>query len=74
MIKSVNEARHTVNVGHEHGKDHSEKTVTVNGFTEITVDGQKATLRDLKPGMMVQVDLESDNVASGLDATHVNKK
>ena len=74
IIKAVDEASQTVVVGTEHSKDHSEKALKVNGFTEITVDGLKATLHDLHPGMMVQVDEEADNVAAALDAQHHNKK
>ena len=71
---AVNESSKMVRIGHEHGKDHSEKAVKVTNFTEITVDGQKATLHDLHKGMMVNVDLEADDVAAALDAKHVNKK
>ena len=74
VIKTVNEKTQTVTIGTEHSKDHSEKALKVNGFTEITVDGLKATLHDLHPGMMVQVDEDADNVAAALDAQHTNKK
>ena len=43
----------------------------MNFFTEITVDGQKATLHDLKPGMKVDVTNDSDDVAAAITATHV---
>ena len=36
------------------------KTLTVTQFTEITVNGQKATAADLKPGMTVSVTLGTD--------------
>ena len=58
-ITAVNEGTKTVTIGHKNGKDHSEHAVTVNFFTEITVDGQK-----------VDVTNGTDNVASALDATH----
>ena len=74
VIRSVDEAGKKVVVGTEHNKDHTEKAVLVTAFTEITVDGQKATLHDLKPGMNVKLDLETDNEAAALDATHVNPK
>ena len=74
VIRSVDEGGKKILVGTENNKDHTEKAVLVTAFTDITVDGQKATLHDLKPGMSIQVDLESDNQAATLTATHVNKK
>jgi hypothetical protein len=47
----------------------STKTVTVTQFTEITVNGQKATLADLKPGMTVSLALSSPTQASRVTAT-----
>ncbi len=73
MIKAVNESAKTVSVGTENNKDQTLKVLKVTTFTEITVDGQKATLHDLQPGMKVDLDMESDNEAKTLDATHVNK-
>ena len=73
MIKAVNENAKTVSVGTENNKDQTLKVLKVTTFTEITVDGQKATLHDLQPGMKVELDMESDNEAKTLDATHVNK-
>ena len=72
-ITAVDEGAKTVTVGHKNGKDHSTEALKINDFTEITVDGQKATLKDLKPGMKVDVDRESDDIASTLTATHVQK-
>ncbi len=74
VIKSVNEQAKTVTVGTEHNKDETEQVLKVTGFTEITLDGQKATLHDLQPGMKVDIDLESDNEVKALDAVHVSKK
>jgi hypothetical protein len=46
------------------------KTLTINQFTEITVNGQKATAADLKPGMTVNVTLGTDpSKASRISAT-----
>ena len=73
VIKAVNEEAKTVTIGTEHNKDHTEKALKVTAFTEVTVDGQKATLHDLKPGMRVEVDLNSDDEAKGLTAFHMNK-
>ena len=73
VIIAVNEAAHTVTIGTEHSKDHTEKALKITGFTEITVDGQKATLHDLQPGMMVQIDEEADDVAKAIDAQHHKK-
>jgi hypothetical protein len=36
------------------------KTLTITSFTEITVNGQKATAADLKPGMAVNLTLGTD--------------
>ena len=74
IITAVDESSRTVTIGHEYGRNHSEKAVKVTDFTEITVDGQKGKLHDLHKGMMVNVDLEADDVAAALDAKHVNKK
>jgi hypothetical protein len=46
------------------------KTLTINQFTEITVNGQRATASDLKPGMTVNVTLGTDpSKASRIVAT-----
>ena len=46
------------------------KTLTINQFTEITVNGQKATAAELKPGMAVTVTLGTDPTkASRINAT-----
>ena len=46
------------------------KTLTINQFTEITVNGQRATAADLKPGMTVSVTLGTDaSKASRIVAT-----
>ena len=70
----MNETAKTVTVGHENSKDQTVKLLKVTDFTEITVDGQKSALHDLKPGMMVGVETEADDVAAALAAKHVNKK
>jgi hypothetical protein len=36
------------------------KTLTVTQFTEINVNGQRATIADLKPGMTADVTLATD--------------
>ena len=46
------------------------KTLTITPFTEINVNGQKATVADLKPGMLVTVTLGTDPTkASRVNAT-----
>jgi hypothetical protein len=46
------------------------KTLTVTQFTEITVNGQKATMAELKPGMVVSIVLgSSPTQASRITAT-----
>lgn len=42
------------------------RTFTVTQFTEITVNGQRASIADLKPGMTV-------NVTIGVDATRASR-
>src|SRR5207247_1609645 len=42
------------------------RTFTVTQFTEINVNGQRATIADLKPGMRV-------NVTIGLDPSHASR-
>jgi hypothetical protein len=46
------------------------KTLTITSFTEIIVNGQKATAAELKPGMAVSVTLGTDPLkASRIVAT-----
>src|SRR4051812_7734920 len=46
------------------------KTLGITQFTEITVNGQKATVAELKPGMAVTVTLGTDPTkASRINAT-----
>src|SRR5947209_19550292 len=45
------------------------KTYTVTQFTEVTVNGQKSALADLKPGMMVSVTLSDSTHLSRISAT-----
>jgi hypothetical protein len=48
----------------------STKTLTITQFTEIQVNGQKATAADLKPGMAVTITLATDPTkASRINAT-----
>jgi hypothetical protein len=42
------------------------RTFTVSQFTEINVNGQRATIADLKPGMTV-------NVTIGMDPSHASR-
>lgn len=44
------------------------KTLNVTPFTEIIVNGQKATLADVKPGMVVDVTLRDPTTASRITA------
>jgi len=46
--------------------DKTTRTFTVSQFTEITVNGQRGTIADLKPGMTV-------NVTIGTDPTHASR-
>ena len=46
------------------------KTLTITQFTEINVNGRKATAADLKPGMTVSVTLDTDpSRANRINAT-----
>jgi hypothetical protein len=46
------------------------KTLTINQFTEINVNGRKATVAELKPGMIVNVTIGTDATkASRINAT-----
>jgi hypothetical protein len=49
--------------------DKSAKTITVSPLTEITLNGQKATFADLKPGMVVSLTLTGPTQASKIAAT-----
>jgi len=49
--------------------DKSAKTITVSPLTEVTINGQKATFADLKPGMVVSLILTSPTQASKINAT-----
>ena len=52
------------------GDDKTTKTFTITQFTEIYVNGQKATVADLKPGMVVSVRMGTDATrASRIDAS-----
>src|SRR5438046_10562245 len=41
------------------------KTLTITQFTEITVNGQRASIADLKPGMTVSVTIGMDPSQAG---------
>ena len=46
------------------------RTFTITQFTEINVNGQKATIADLKPGMTVSITMGTDPTkASRINAT-----
>jgi hypothetical protein len=45
------------------------KTYTVSQFTEVTLNGQKSTMADLKPGMNVSVTLSDPTRLSRITAT-----
>jgi predicted double-glycine peptidase len=56
------------------------RTFTITQFTEINVNGQKATIADLKPGMTVSITIGIDPSrasrvnASGVPADHDQKR
>ena len=51
-------------------EDKTTKTLAINQFTEISVNGQRATAADLKPGMTVTIALGTDpSKASRINAT-----
>ena len=64
VISSVNANSITVTEGKV------SKTLTITQFTEINVNGQRATIAELKPGMVVTVTLGTDPTrASRINAT-----
>jgi hypothetical protein len=64
VIASVNANAVTVT------EEKTTKTFTISQFTEINVNGQRATIADLKPGMLVSVTLGTDpSRASRISAT-----
>jgi hypothetical protein len=51
-------------------EERAARTFTISQFTEINVNGQKATVADLKPGMTVSITLGTDpSRASRINAT-----
>jgi hypothetical protein len=73
VIASVDEGAGTVLIGHANSSNRTTKSLKVTKFTDITVDGQKATLHDLKKGMMVEVTQGGDaDEAAALKASHVD--
>lgn len=53
--------------------DKGSKKLNVTPFTEIIVNGQKATLADVKAGMVVDVALRDPTTASRITAAAANK-
>jgi hypothetical protein len=45
------------------------KTLSISSLTEVTVNGQKATIADLQPGMVVSLTLRDPTNASRIVAT-----
>jgi hypothetical protein len=39
-------------------EDSGPKTFGITNFTEVVIDGQRATVADLRPGMRVSIDLD----------------
>lgn len=55
-------------------QDHATRTFTITPFTEVTLNGQKAGVADLKPGMKVSVTLGMDaSKASRINASGAPK-
>jgi hypothetical protein len=60
--------------------DKATRAFTITQFTEINVNGQRATIADLKPGMTVSVTIATDPSrasrvnASGVPVDHDQKK
>jgi hypothetical protein len=50
-------------------EDKTTKTVAITQFTEIALNGRKATVADLKPGMLVSLTLADPSRASRISAT-----
>ena len=60
VIDAVNAAGGTLSMHHVGGLARRDRTLTINGFTDVTVGGQKAAVTDLKPGMRVNYNLGGD--------------
>lgn len=50
-------------------QDKTKVTYSMSKFTEVTIDGQKATAADLKPGMLVSVTKADQTRLSRVTAT-----
>ena len=51
-------------------EDKTPRTFTISQFTEVTVNGQRATLADLKPGMNVSITLKDPTSLARITATN----
>ena len=60
VIDAVNPTVGTLSMHHVGGLARRDRTLTINGFTDVTVGGRKATVADLKPGMRVNYTLGGD--------------
>ncbi len=60
VITAVNATAGTISISHKGGKDEQDRDLKTNAFTEIVVDGKKATLASLKAGLHVRYTLGGD--------------
>ena len=70
-ITAVNATAGTVSISHRGGKDEQNRDLKTSAFTEIVVDGKKATLAALKAGMHVTYTLGGDGeTAAHIETVH----
>lgn len=65
VIQAVDTAGSTVTIGHVNSKDTSTKVYKVDSNTDIQVNGEKATLADVKTGMKVSLTIGFDEDKAG---------
>ena len=60
VITAVNPSAGMVSISHQGGTDKQDRDLKISAFTEIVVDGKKATLAALKSGMHVKYTVGGD--------------
>lgn len=73
-IESVNTAAGTVTIVPRNGASHTSKTLRLTPDTVVTINGERSTAEQLKPGMKVNVGLGADaDAAAELNAVPAPK-
>ena len=55
VVQAVDPTANSVTIGHANSTDTSTKTYKLDKFSEVEVNGEKASLADVKPGMKASV-------------------